>query len=301
MPNKYTNQQRQRFRRQVRQRERLGLGQRQRALRALDPAHGRAGVAAQHLPVQHPGPADLVRGARHRSRLSRRARRRRSHGRDESADLGQGRREIEPGGYLFYDSTKPLPKSKFRDDINVIGMPLTAICNANTPTRASASCSRTSSTSARSRRCSTWTPAEIEKLFSEQFKGKEKLLRRQRERAAARPRLRAAEPRMPDRPAREARQQRRQQDLRRRQQRGGARRGVRRRDRLRLVSDHAVVVARRSVHPALPEAARRSRDRQERSSRSSRARTSSLRSASRSARAGTARARSPRRPVPASR
>ncbi|HLB16878.1 MAG TPA: 2-oxoacid:acceptor oxidoreductase family protein, partial [Burkholderiales bacterium] len=37
--------------------------------------------------------------------------------------------EIEPGGYLFYDSTKPLPKSKFRDDINVIGMPLTAICN----------------------------------------------------------------------------------------------------------------------------------------------------------------------------
>ena len=38
--------------------------------------------------------------------------------------------EIEPGGYLFYDSTKPLPPSKFRDDINVIGMPLTEICNA---------------------------------------------------------------------------------------------------------------------------------------------------------------------------
>ena len=37
--------------------------------------------------------------------------------------------EIEPGGYLFYDSTKPLPKSKFRDDITVIGMPLTAISN----------------------------------------------------------------------------------------------------------------------------------------------------------------------------
>jgi 2-oxoglutarate ferredoxin oxidoreductase subunit alpha len=36
---------------------------------------------------------------------------------------------IEPGGYLFYDSTKPLPKSKFRDDINVVGVPLTAICN----------------------------------------------------------------------------------------------------------------------------------------------------------------------------
>jgi 2-oxoglutarate/2-oxoacid ferredoxin oxidoreductase subunit alpha len=36
---------------------------------------------------------------------------------------------IEPGGYLFYDCTKPMPKSKFRDDITVIGVPLTAICN----------------------------------------------------------------------------------------------------------------------------------------------------------------------------
>jgi hypothetical protein len=38
--------------------------------------------------------------------------------------------EIEPGGYLFYDSTRPLPPAKFRDDIHVIGMPLTEICNA---------------------------------------------------------------------------------------------------------------------------------------------------------------------------
>ena len=37
--------------------------------------------------------------------------------------------EIEPGGYLFYDSTKSLPKSKFRDDVTALGMPLTAICN----------------------------------------------------------------------------------------------------------------------------------------------------------------------------
>jgi 2-oxoglutarate/2-oxoacid ferredoxin oxidoreductase subunit alpha len=36
---------------------------------------------------------------------------------------------IEPGGYLFYDCTKPMPKSKFREDITVIGVPLTAICN----------------------------------------------------------------------------------------------------------------------------------------------------------------------------
>ena len=38
--------------------------------------------------------------------------------------------EIEPGGCLFYDSTKPLPPSKFRADITVVGVPLTAMCNA---------------------------------------------------------------------------------------------------------------------------------------------------------------------------
>ncbi|HQR04260.1 MAG: 2-oxoacid:acceptor oxidoreductase subunit alpha [Proteobacteria bacterium] len=37
--------------------------------------------------------------------------------------------EIEPGGYLFYDSTRELPKSRFRDDIFILGIPLTAICN----------------------------------------------------------------------------------------------------------------------------------------------------------------------------
>ena len=36
---------------------------------------------------------------------------------------------IDPGGYLFYDSSKPIPESKFRSDVNVIGMPLTEICN----------------------------------------------------------------------------------------------------------------------------------------------------------------------------
>ncbi len=37
--------------------------------------------------------------------------------------------EIEPGGYLFYDSTRPVPQSKFRDDVNIIGVPLTQMCN----------------------------------------------------------------------------------------------------------------------------------------------------------------------------
>jgi 2-oxoglutarate ferredoxin oxidoreductase subunit alpha len=38
--------------------------------------------------------------------------------------------EIEPGGYLLHDSTKPLPPSRFREDVTAIGVPLTALCNA---------------------------------------------------------------------------------------------------------------------------------------------------------------------------
>src|ERR1700682_223407 len=36
---------------------------------------------------------------------------------------------LEPGGYLVDDSTRPIPTAKFRDDITVLGVPLTAICN----------------------------------------------------------------------------------------------------------------------------------------------------------------------------
>src|ERR1700684_4494771 len=36
---------------------------------------------------------------------------------------------IQAGGSLCYASTKPMPPSKFRTDITVVGVPLTAICN----------------------------------------------------------------------------------------------------------------------------------------------------------------------------
>jgi 2-oxoglutarate ferredoxin oxidoreductase subunit alpha len=36
--------------------------------------------------------------------------------------------EIEPGGYLFYDSSRPLPAAKFRADIVVLGVPLADLC-----------------------------------------------------------------------------------------------------------------------------------------------------------------------------
>ena len=57
---------------------------------------------------------------------------------------------IEPGGYLFYDSTRPLPPSQLPRRRH--GRRRAAdrdLQPAPTPTRASASCSRTSSTSAR--------------------------------------------------------------------------------------------------------------------------------------------------------
>jgi 2-oxoglutarate ferredoxin oxidoreductase subunit alpha len=83
---------------------------------------------------------------------------------------------ILPGGYLFYDSSKPMPKSKFREDITVIGMPLTHIVNAEY-------------TDARQRQLfkniiyvgalSALLDIEaevLETLIAEQFRGKDKLI-----------------------------------------------------------------------------------------------------------------------------
>ncbi len=85
-------------------------------------------------------------------------------------------KEIEPGGYVFYDNSKPLPKSRFRDDINVIGMPLTEICNATyTDPRQRQLFKNIIYVGALSALIEI-DPAEIEKLFSELYKGKEALL-----------------------------------------------------------------------------------------------------------------------------
>ncbi|HCE09278.1 MAG TPA: 2-oxoacid:acceptor oxidoreductase subunit alpha, partial [Oxalobacteraceae bacterium] len=85
-------------------------------------------------------------------------------------------KEIEPGGYLFYDNTRTLPESKFRADINVIGMPLTQICNdAYTDARQRQLFKNIIYVGALSALLGI-DPKEIEKLFSEQYKDKEKLL-----------------------------------------------------------------------------------------------------------------------------
>ncbi len=84
--------------------------------------------------------------------------------------------EIEPGGYLFYDSTRPLPPSKFRDDITVLGLPLTAICNARyTDPRQRQLFKNIIYVGALTELLGI-DPAEVEKLIGEQFRGKDKLI-----------------------------------------------------------------------------------------------------------------------------
>jgi 2-oxoglutarate ferredoxin oxidoreductase subunit alpha len=82
---------------------------------------------------------------------------------------------IEPGGYLLYDSTKPMPKTKFREDITVIGVPLTAICNREyTDPRQRQLFKNIIYVGALSALLDM-DVASIEKLIAEQYKGKEKL------------------------------------------------------------------------------------------------------------------------------
>ena len=88
----------------------------------------------------------------------------------------QDLKEIEAGGYLFYDNSKPVPKSKFRDDINLVGMPLTEICNATYSDPRQRQLFKNIVYVGALSALLEVDPAEIEKLFSEQYKGKEALL-----------------------------------------------------------------------------------------------------------------------------
>ena len=84
--------------------------------------------------------------------------------------------EIEPGGYLFYDSTRAQPASALRDDINVIGMPVTAICNATYEDPRQRTLFKNIMVLGALSVLIGVDAAEIERLFSEQYKGKERLL-----------------------------------------------------------------------------------------------------------------------------
>ena len=83
---------------------------------------------------------------------------------------------IDPGGYLFYDSTKPMPASKFRDDITVLGVPLTAICNREYSDPRQRQLFKNIIYLGALSALLDIDSAVIVKLFGEQFKGKEKLI-----------------------------------------------------------------------------------------------------------------------------
>jgi 2-oxoglutarate/2-oxoacid ferredoxin oxidoreductase subunit alpha len=84
--------------------------------------------------------------------------------------------EIEPGGYLFYDSTRPLPASAFRKDITVIGMPVTAICNATYEDPRQRTLFKNIMVLGALAALMEVDHEVVEKLLGEQYRGKERLL-----------------------------------------------------------------------------------------------------------------------------
>jgi 2-oxoglutarate ferredoxin oxidoreductase subunit alpha len=84
--------------------------------------------------------------------------------------------EIESGGYLFYDSTKPLPPSKFRDDVTVVGVPLTAMCNDRYQLPRERQLFKNIVYVGALAALLSIDPAVIEQLLAEQFSGRQKLI-----------------------------------------------------------------------------------------------------------------------------
>jgi len=84
--------------------------------------------------------------------------------------------EIESGGFLFYDSTKPLPPSKFRDDVTVIGVPLTAMCNARYQLPRERQLFKNIVYVGALAGLLGIDPTVIEQLLAEQFAGRQKLI-----------------------------------------------------------------------------------------------------------------------------
>ncbi len=83
---------------------------------------------------------------------------------------------IDPGGYLLYDSTKPMPASRFRDDIAVIGVPLTAICNQEYSDPRQRQLFKNIIYIGVLTALLDMDVAEVTKLIGEQYKGKDKLI-----------------------------------------------------------------------------------------------------------------------------
>ena len=84
--------------------------------------------------------------------------------------------EIDKGGYLVYDSTRPVPASKLRDDVVVLGIPLMQICNQTyTDPRQRQLFKNIMYVGALAALLDIEFSA-VQQLVSEQYKGKEKLI-----------------------------------------------------------------------------------------------------------------------------
>jgi len=94
---------------------------------------------------------------------------------------GEDIADIEPGGYLFYDSSRPIPASKFREDVTVLGVPLTEMCNARYKDPRQRQLFKNIIYVGALAALIDIDLAEADKLLSEQFRGKEKLIEPNRE------------------------------------------------------------------------------------------------------------------------
>ena len=84
--------------------------------------------------------------------------------------------EIDSGGYLFYDSTRPMPKTRFRDDITVIGIPLTEMCNHEYSDARQRQLFKNIMYVGALAALLDMELAAAEQLIAEQFRGKDKLI-----------------------------------------------------------------------------------------------------------------------------
>ncbi len=83
---------------------------------------------------------------------------------------------ITPGGYLFYDSTKPLPHGKLRDDVTVLGVPLTEMCNREYKDSRQRQLFKNIIYVGALAALLDMDVGAIEALLAEQFKGRDKLI-----------------------------------------------------------------------------------------------------------------------------
>src|ERR1700710_2404729 len=89
---------------------------------------------------------------------------------------GEDLASVVPVVSLLYDNPKPMPESRFREDINVIGVPLTEMCNAEyTDSRQRQLFKNTIYVGAIAALLDM-EMGVIEQLLAEQFKGRDKLI-----------------------------------------------------------------------------------------------------------------------------